>query len=386
MADENVQAVNNLVEQRAQELKDQQQQQPQQQNTDEGKKNEGGAGEGQQQQQQQQQGANEVNQDGQQQQQEQQQQQNAPAPDRLEAFLKEHNLASLDELVDKLKPKVEETPEQIKKREELQQANLISFAVENDLMSLENINKYQELKNTTDEDLVFEAFSKDRRDEILEELGDEATEEQIIEKLRKDFDSEYPVSSKNEKIRQRAENKIKKEAAEMRQPLESSFTEAKARYDEEMSMRTDIPKYNQTITGLAASAVPDTFQFFADKDGEDEISVPVKVTPEVKKTILDSVENKIMKNPQTYLLYKQGKTEQIQEMISDHVELLMYKHLGESGKKEIAKVYLGRGVAKGSNTGASNSFAVNQAGIKSDVVVDEKTAKAQVLDSTRQKK
>jgi DNA-directed RNA polymerase subunit beta' len=107
--------------------------------------------------------------------------------------------------------------------------------------------RLETVKNTADEDLVFNEFAAEVKDEILERLDDDAEEEDILAEIRKEFEAEYPIHSKNEKQRARAEAKLKKAAAEIRSPLESSFNNASQRYDDEASVRAAFPKYQQSV-------------------------------------------------------------------------------------------------------------------------------------------
>ena len=302
-------------------------------------------------------------------------------PDPVAELLKETNFNSLEELKQALAEKNDKggkTPEQIKKDEEVYQAKLKAYAVENDIMKSDDLSRYDSVKNSADEDLVFNAFAADMKDEILEELGDDPTEDEIIAAIRKEFESEYPLNSKSDKVRARAEAKLKKAAREIRSPLESSFNTAKTRFYDEMLVRNEYPKYQAAIKKMTTDIIPDTFSFYKEVDGEEEVKADVPVPEATKKIILEAVE-KIVKDPENFLLHKNGKTEEVQQKINSQVE-----HLGEEGKKKIAEVYFGRGLAKG-ETGAKNSFATNQGGGAKPADNTGLTAEQQVLESTRKK-
>ena len=291
---------------------------------------------------------------------------------------------ALQKALDEKNNRVDKTPEQIKKDEEVYQAKLKAYAVENDLMKNEDLQRYDNVKASEDEALVFDSFAAEVKDEILEELGDDASEEEIIAAIRKEFESEYPLNSKSEKVRARAEAKLKKAAGEIRSPLESSFNTAKTRFDDEQSVRSEYPKYQEAVNKVVV--VPDKIPFYKEGEGEDAIEIQVEVSEKDKKEILVSLQN-IIKDPENFILHKNGKTEEVQNKIKSELEYQLWKRLGDTGKKAMAEKLIevghSRGLAKGSDTGAKNSFATNQGGEKKDASASAVSAKQQVIDSTR---
>ena len=309
----------------------------------------------------------------------------SPVQDAIEALLNETGFTSLEELKAAASRKVEtpETPEEIKKKDEIYQANLAKYAVENNLMSLEDINKLQALKTSSDEDLVFKSFAEEAKDEILENLPDNATEEQILEAIKNEFEKQYPINAESERTRARAEAKLKKEAAELRKPLESSFNTVKSKFDDESSIRTAYPGYQSSMKTIVESAVPQKFSFFKGKDGDTEVVVDIDVAEDVKSKILETVRKEIVDRPETFLLHKNGKVDDVKAQISERVEFLMWKQLSETGKAKLAEVFEGIGRAK-SEAGAKESFASRSESGKTGV--DQLTAAQEVLKSTRNKK
>ena len=161
-------------------------------------------------------------------------------PDPLAELLKETKFESLDALKAHLTKKDEKqkSPEELKREEDVYRANLNNYAVENQLMSNDDIVKLEVIKGKADKDIVFESFSSEVKDEIVADLEkqrkvagitDELTPAEIAEAIDEAFEKEYPLNSDNDKAKKRAENKLAKAAKEMRGPLESSFTEAKFR-------------------------------------------------------------------------------------------------------------------------------------------------------------
>ncbi len=318
---------------------------------------------------------------------EQERQQQQTVDPVLQELYKEHGVSNAQELREKLAKKNEpapETPEEKAKKEELYRASMISYAVENDLLKLDDITRLDQLEKMPDKDLVFEKFAESVKDEILEDLPDDATEEDIIKAIDDAFEKEYPLNSKSEKARLRAEQKLAKEASEIRGPLKSSFNDAKSRFDEDRSLKQTIPVYNKKINESINAIIPEKINFFSAKDGEEDVNAEIVVTEEDKKFIIDELTKKVVNNPATYLLFKEGKENEIQELLKEQYEIISLKRFNEAGKAKIAEIYMSRGLAKGSNVGAQNSFAVNQgaaAGGNSG-----KSAEELVLDSTRKTK
>ena len=357
------QAINALVEQEANKLKGEEQETPEQIAAKEAAaKNEGGGTPGNKDE-----GAG-----------------TTPTPNQLEDLLKETNFKSIDELKSFLseKNKPAETPEQIKRREEVYNANLVAYAVENELLKNDDVVRLENIKKMSDEDLVFEKLSEDVKDEILDELGEDASDEDILKGIKDAFEKEYPLNSKSDKVRARAEAKLAKAAAEIRSPLESSFNTAKTRYDDEVSVRQEFPNYQKSMKEMTSGLIPNSINFFKDKDGDEDVVADIPITEDDKKALLEELNERVIKKPETFILHKNGKAKEIQEKLQSELEYLIWKKFGDTGKKEIAKVYLSRGIAKGSDTGAKNSFATNQAGIKTQGAEGAVDAKQQVLDST----
>jgi hypothetical protein len=314
-------------------------------------------------------------------------------PDPIAELLKEHNLGSIDELKEFLtekskKPADPETPEQIKKREDLYQANLVAFGVEKGIIKLEDVTKLETLKAKSDKDLVFESFAAEVRDEVEEKVKKEnplATADEIQEKIKEAFNEAYPVDSDNQKAKARAERKLLKEAKEIRQPLESSLTKVKADYDEHLSIQKEFPLYSKSITKMVTEAIPKNVSFFTTKDGDEDVPVVIEVSEADQKEILASL-SAAMEGVETFSLYKSGKSEEIKKMIQDRTEYHLWKKYGDVGKQKIAETFLSRGRKQGSTVGAENSFETNQAQNKGGSTKQtQASAEAQVIESTRKK-
>lgn len=310
-------------------------------------------------------------------------------PAELKAMFEEFGVKSVEELKSLIKKdEVQETPEQAKKKEESYKAAMISYAVENDLIRLDDVTKLETLKAMSDEDVVFDNFAKEIKDEILEDpdLPEDVSEEEIVSRVKEAFEKEFPINSKNEKTKLRAEAKLAKAAKDIRGPLESSFNTAKEKYNDEVSIRQAYPKYHDEMKKTVSSLVPKSYSFYKE-EGDDPVSADIELTKD-DKDFIEAELTKIVQTPETFLLHKNGKVDEIKKQMEERVEFLMFKRLGDAGKRKVAELYEGRGITKGSAVGASNTFAVNRGGLNNQPKTGVKTgdeAKTDVLDSTRQK-
>lgn len=275
--------------------------------------------------------------------------------DAIAAFLKEVGADSVDALKEKLKVTGEGalTPEQKEKAKELYEANLQSFAVEKDLMKLEEFDQLKTLKSKQDADLVWEKYLNDWKEE-----NPDVTED--VEKLAKaEFEKDYKLNSTNEKVKQRGIDRLAKEAGEIRNPLESSYNNAKEEYDADVELRSNFPKFVQGVEKIAGELVPENIEWFRGKDGEEEVPVEIPLPEADRKEILDKVVKRLQ-TPDSYQLFRAGKLDELKERVTDYADYLITKKTKEIGNGRIAEIFLGRGMEKGSKTGATNSFAVNQ--------------------------
>jgi len=310
-------------------------------------------------------------------------------PDPLAELLKETKFESIDALKAHLtkKDSKEDTPEEKKRKDDLYRANLHNFAVENSLMTTDEIIKYENIKAKSDRDLVFERFAEEIRGEIEDDLKAEnadVTKEEIDKEIKEAFEIEYPDDSTNQKAKDRAERKIAKEAKEIRGPFESSFNEAKSRYEDEVSVRNEYPVYQKTIKQVVSDAIPASVNFFKDKVGEQDLSIDIPISEDDKKEILESLTKKLQ-TPQTFLLHKNGKVDDLKAMVRNEMDYLLWNKYNESGKKEIATKVFSAGLSKGSEVGAKESFALKQAAPAASGKKSDSDAQQEVIDSTRKK-
>lgn len=276
--------------------------------------------------------------------------------DTLAELLKELKLDSPEQLKEKLKllDKKDLSPEEKAKAEEAYEAELQKFAVDNGDMNLNDFHQLKTVKAKADADLVFENYLKEWKDENPDEKED------IEAKAKAEFELEYHLNSENEKTKNRGISKLAKDAKEIRTPLESSYNNVKGKFDTEQELRKEFPNFVKKLETVVKDSVPKTVEWFKDKDGEDEVSVDIELTEEERTEVMTAAAKKL-NSTQNYLLHKGGKDTELTEIAKDLIENLVEKNIAARGKKEIADKFKKLGTAKGSNIGAENTFATNQA-------------------------
>ena len=301
-----------------------------------------------------------------------------PAPNPLDEFLKEFNLESVEQLKEKLKPppkQKELSPEEKEKEAKVYQANLLSFAAEKGIMNPEDYVKFENVKAKADHDLVYEGFASE-----LKEDEPDLTEEEIKEK----FENRYPVNSDNPKIKARAEARLKKEAAEYRKPLESSFNKAKTEFDEDRDFRNTFPDYDKTIRGFITENIPAKYEAYKAKDGDEEIAVEVDLSEDEKKEITENVAKRIQ-TTDTFSQYKKGEIEALKKLTQQVTAAFVREKKREEANAKIAATYLKRGFDKGS-VGAKAPFPLVGGIGNTGAGGGTSNAKERVLEDMKKKK
>jgi len=308
----------------------------------------------------------------------------APVVDPYKGLLEELGLESLDALKERLKPKEDkvESSEEIEKRENLYRVEMQKYAVEQGLMKPDEFTKLETLKQKDDRTAVYESWLPAWKAE-----NPDVDPADVETRAKEDFESEYHLNSTNEKAKARGLAKITKEATEMRSPLESSYTRVKTEFDEDRSIKNDLPAYNKALAGAIQENIPAKVKLFETKDGEDTVPVEIDLTDDQRKEIYAKVDKKL-RNSSTFQLVKKGDLKQLQEMAKREAEAEIWATQREAGLQKIAETFLKRGDDKGykrGSVGAKNPFPLIQDNKKMDGG-DKGSAQQQVLDSLQGKK
>ena len=308
-----------------------------------------------------------------------------PAPDPIADFLKELGVESKDALMERLKPKDQdkvESPEEREKRENLYRVEMQKYAVEQGLMKPDEFTKLEVLKAKDKQAMVFESWLPTWKAE-----NPDVDPADADMKAREDFESEYHLNSTNEKTKARGLAKIEKEANEMLSPLESSYTKVKTEFDEDRSIKNDLPGYNKSMAGFIQENIPEKVKLFETKDGEDTVPVEIELTADQRKAIYAKVDKKL-RNASTFQLYKKNDLTQLADMAKREAQAEIWNEHREAGLRKIAETFLKRGDDKGykrGSVGAKNPFPLVQ-DPKVMGGADKGSAQQQVLDSLQGKK
>lgn len=303
------------------------------------------------------------------------------AKDRLDALLEElgvkdvEGLKALKANVDK----VEKTTEEKAHDEAVFKKNFELFAVREKLMDTADFITHANVTAQANYDLVFKNYLEDWKaeNEAVIKENENASEEDLIQLAKADFETEFKLNSDSAKAKERGEKKLASEAEALRSPVKSKYDAALQQFKEQEEMRVNLPKFVKATEGIITGLIKDEIEWYKGKDGETEFSVAIKVPEDKRKEIADYVAKKL-DNPQTFMLYQQGKTDDIAELAEALVEAKVSKIFRQEAAIEIAKKHESIGIKKGSN-GSVNSFAMNNsdAADKQQTLTEEQ----KVLDS-----
>lgn len=261
----------------------------------------------------------------------------------------------------------DKTPEQVAKEAELEKVNFRKYAVEKDLMKDDDFSRFDSITKKAERDLVFEKFSDEQKEDNPDITDDE---------LKEAFEYEYKLNSDNEKIKARGMARLQKEAAEIKNPIESSYKNAKSQYDEDRVIEKQVAPYKKFIDDLIIENTPDKLTLYKTKDGEDEISVEVELSKADREELA-----KTFVNAKTFRAYldSNGKLDDIKPTLAKKINGFLKQKYFETALSKSFETGHGRGVLKGSNVGANQPFAIVKGGGQSQENI--KTGDQEVMES-----
>lgn len=282
-----------------------------------------------------------------------------------EAEIKEAGFNNVEELKAHLQKLKEDniSPEEKAKRQNKDEGAFLEYATRNDLVSIDDYNRFSSIKDIPDSDLVFARFSADHKDDNPDATPDE---------IRDAFETEYKLNSENAKAKARGEAKITKEARELRLPLEETVKSAREAYQSELSLKAKVPDYDRFINSVVNDVLKENeFTAFTIKEGEEEIVVKGSITPEEKENIA-----KMFKNPKTFERFVNGKPDELKATLEKKVRGVIRNAKMDEVQKQIWEAGKGFGTKQGSNIGATNPFHNQQKSNEAPVItLDSSNAK-----------
>lgn len=267
------------------------------------------------------------------------------------------------------------TAEQIAQEADVDDANFRKYSVESNLMKNSDFSAYESVHARKDEDLVFEDFSKQYKED-----HPEVSDEDIETQTRVAFENQYHINSQDKTLKTKGEKLLKKEAGDLRIPVESVYNKAKENYEERKAIAAKHPEYVKFFDGVVKEILPSKITIFTGKEGETEIPIEVEITEEDRK----AVEEKFFKSAKTFSRYISGKPEDVKGELSSKINSFIRQRKMEEAFSQTWEKAHGIGVGKGSEVGAGQPFSLVRGNKDAGVVVEE-NAKKQVVDSTRRK-
>lgn len=264
-------------------------------------------------------------------------------------------LAELEELRKYKAEREKPTPseEEKKKADDLDRAEMRKFAIKNDIAKDEDFTKYETLQQKKDIELVKDDFVTQFKADNKEDFE---TEEELSEAADEAFKDRYPLDHANKTIKSKAEKLLAKEAAEIRNPYASKITDAQTKYETEKSLTKQFNEQYIPFTEEVKKSIPQKLEFSKVKigeDGKEEVSIEVDVTAED----LQKVEDKFFKdNPKTFYEFIDGKY--ADGKLTQKITNFLLAEKRAEGNQKLANEMIKVGIAKGSNVGAENPFAL----------------------------
>lgn len=291
----------------------------------------------------------------------------------------QEKIGKYDELVQFKEQTLARTPdktaEELQQDAEIDRANFQKYSVENKLMKNDDFATRESLKAKSDSDLVFEDFSKQYKED-----HPEVDQEEIEQQAKTAFENQYHVNSADKTLKTKGEKLLKRDATELRTPTETAYNTAKERYEEHKTIQGKHPEYVKFFNDISKETLPDKITLFKGKEGDEEIPIEVAITEEDKK----AVEEKFFKNVKTFQKFMSGKTEEVKvELVAKINSFIRQRKMEEGFTKAWEKAH-GVGLAKGSETGAGQPFAVVR-NIKTGEPIVEESARKEAVNSTRRK-
>lgn len=249
---------------------------------------------------------------------------------------------SLEELQEKLKPPVVETPEQIAQRERQYNAELDAFAIKNNLITKDEIVQLETLKKADPQSVVFSQYA-----EAYKAKHTDATPEQVSAAFR----LAYHLDSETPAFKEHGESLIKNQYDSIVNSLEGKYTTAKDSFHSEVTQRSQMPAFKSFIKSSLDSFVPSKLELVTDGD--------VKVTLDVDPALRAEIEKELVNNDTFNQFTGSKDAQQLRDAVKAKIEGSLQRRHFEAIKKTIYEAGKAAGMKQGSTTGATHPFPLN---------------------------
>lgn len=249
---------------------------------------------------------------------------------------------SVDDLLERLKPKQELTEEQKKEALTKYEAAIDSFAINNGLMTRDDLVRLDNVLKSDNNALAYAEFGKQ-----FKEVKSDATQLEI----ETAFKLYYNIDSTDEQLKALGQKNIESLGTNLRNQITAKRDAAKERYDTELGKKDKLPAFSKAIRQSIADNVPEEISLY--KQGEE--SVVFKVPKELRADL-----EKFLVQPEVFDEFlAAGDSQQLKAKLKDRIEGFMWLNNREAMAKTIFEAGISHGTAKGSTTGATASFKMN---------------------------
>lgn len=278
--------------------------------------------------------------------------------------IKQHREAKVKEQIEKEKP-YQETKEF---------ADIVKYASENKLATLEDFKTFDEIKTKKDKDIAFEIFKKEY---TPDEFESEFSEDELNNIIQEKFEEKYHLNSDDETLKELGVKKLSEIAEKVRKPfVEKIETVQNSIIANQMykSHLTAIEEFNKNIHKQSIT--------IKDGDGED-INIEVENTDiidpkEIQKILKDTDEGRLVLNT-LFETYKKDKSK-ADEAFGQFISNIHNKNSQQKILESIANSAYEKGLEKGKSMGVGHIAPFNSKKIENDITINNKTAKINNYD------
>lgn len=234
--------------------------------------------------------------------------------------------------------------------EEGKKADFIKYSAENGLLKVEDVNTYETILKKSDIDLALERHTEEWRED-----NPEVTEpSEISDQAKADFQEKYNLNSENAKQKARGEERIKKQAADLRTPISSKYKAAEASYQECKAMEGKIPEFNKAVSDLITECTPDKLVIGKVKEGDSEVPIEVELTKKEREELTKS-----LVTPKMFQRFTNSKDlSEFKNSAAKRINGILKEKYFDAAIEKSYTAGKGIGTTQGSNVGAEQPFAI----------------------------
>lgn len=246
---------------------------------------------------------------------------------------------SIDQLKEKLAPKVELTPEQQAAKAQQYESNVDNYAVTKGLMTREEIISLANVQKSDAQSLALAEFTKDFK---------AAKADATVTEIEQAFKLFYNIDSTDEALKAVGQKKIEQVANIIKSELQGKRDKAKVEFDNQLSSKSKVPGFATVVQASIKANVPE--EIVLHTDGENK---PVfKITPEIRTEL-----EKFLVQQDLFDEYvSAGATQQLSDKLKDRIDGFLFLKNKNAMFKTVYDMGVSVGGKQGSKVGATASF------------------------------